>query len=260
MRAIWKGALSFGLVHIPVRLYSATSPQKLSFRQLHKKCHSPVRYKKFCPTCQRELAEEEISRGYEYQKGKFVLLEDEELAQTSQDHENIQIKAVHAQTEVDPIYFDKTYYLEASEGGVKAYSLLRQALLDKSAFALALIKLRTKSTLCLVRPYGDTLLSLTTLFYADQIRSSEEISHSLTETVPEELKMAHSLLDNLSASFQPEKYSDEERQAIEELIEKKLAGESIAVAPPSEGKVIDLVEALKASVEATKPRRTRKKA
>lgn len=257
MKAIWKGAVSFGLVHIPVRLYPATSRNEIHFRLLHKACRSPVRFKRFCPACQQDLEEGQITRGYEYQRGKFVLLDGEELAGTNPQREHIQIQSFHSLAEVDPIYYDKTYYLEAADGGVKAYSLLRQALAEKSAVALALFQLRTKNSVCLVRPFADNLLTLTTLFYATEVRSTEEFSSGQVQVAPEELKMAYTLIDNLTVPFQPEKYDDEQRIAMEKLIAEKLKGEDVVQAPVATAQVIDLVEALKASVEATKPTKKR---
>jgi DNA end-binding protein Ku len=262
MKAIWKGALSFGLVHIPVRLYPAISRGEIHFRLLHKECRSPVRFKRFCPACNRDLEEEEIIRGYEYQRGKFVLLEGEELSAAISRRDNIQIQSFHNLSEVDPIYFDKTYYLEAQEGGQRAYSLLREALAQRNTVALALFQLRTKDSLCLVRPFAHNLLALTTVFYADEVRSIEEFSSGRIQAEPQELAMANTLIENLTAPFQLEKYSDQKQQAMEKLIEEKLKGEELTEAPvPATGQVIDLVEALKASVEATgKPKRARKKA
>lgn len=261
MRAIWTGALSFGLVHIPVKLYPAIASQKISFRQLHQACQTPIRYQKVCPTCRKELAEEEIQKGFEYQKGKFVLFEPEELERANPKRENIQIQAFHKSKEVDPLYFDKSYYLEATAGGTKAYRLLVEALESKEAVALALFQLRTHESLCLVRP-TDGLLTLTTLFYAQEVRKSDQFLKSREETTEGELEMAKTLIDNLSRPFQPEEYENQEQAVLMELVEKKLKGEEIATAPQISGQVIDLVEALKASVEATaKPKkRTRKKA
>jgi DNA end-binding protein Ku len=261
MKAIWKGALSFGLVHIPVRLYPAVSRHQLHFRLLHKKCKSPVRYKKFCPACKLDLEEEDIVKGYEYQKDKFVLLDDDELSETQAAQENIQIKSFHALSEIDPVYFEKTYFLDAPGGGAKAYGLLLQALTEKGTVAVASFQLRSKNSLCLVRPYG-ALLSLTTLLYADEIRSPEELSSGPVQATEEELKMAHVLIDELTEPFQPEKYNDEQQLAMEKIISQKLKGQEVVEAPaPGTGQVIDLMEALRESVEATHStkKRARKK-
>lgn len=271
MKTLWKGAVSFGLVNIPVSMYVATENKDISFRYLHKECMSPVKYQKFCPSCNREIAPDDIVRGYEYQRGSYVVVNEEDLASIPLENtKTIDILDFVELLQVDPIYFDKSYYLEPAAGGEKAYALIVEAMRQTGKIAIAKVMIRTKQSLAALR-VKDDLLVMETIFYPDEIRSAAGLNRGLvaSQIQEKELNMAVNLIENLSVSFEPERYSDEYRQALWELLEAKIAGREV-VAPQVQaepGKVVDLMEALKASVQIaeeerqgkTKKKTTRKK-
>ena len=252
-RAIWSGTISFGLVSIPVRLYTATQSHDVHFHLLHKKDGVRLQNVRWCPKDEKAVPWDEVVRGFEYAKGNYVPITEEDL-----DH--LPVKTVHTidisdfvkLEEVDPIYYDKAYYLAPEETGAKAFVLLRQALQQTRRAAVAKVAIRDKESLCLVRPYLD-VLSLDTLFYANEIRSTKEIAVDGIGVSPKEIEMAVSLIENLSDSFDPQRYHDEYQAALKKLINAKVAGAPLP-APPSERgeKIVDLMEALRASVEATR--------
>jgi DNA end-binding protein Ku len=252
-RAIWSGTISFGLVSIPVRLYTATQSHDVHFHLLHKKDGVRVQNVRWCPKDEKAVPWDEVVRGFEYAKGNYVPIAEEDL-----DH--LPVKTVHTVDisdfvkleEVDPIYYDKAYYLAPEETGAKAFVLLRQALEQTRRAAVAKVAIREKESLCLVRPYQD-VLSMDTLFYANEIRSTKNIAVDAVGVSPKEIEMAVSLIENLSDSFDPQRYHDEYQAALKKLIDAKVAGAPLP-APPSERgeKIVDLMEALRASVEATR--------
>src|SRR5579884_3693353 len=240
MRSIWKGAVSFGLVTIPVKLYTATEDKDVRFHMLHKTDGSRVEYRKFC-------AEEGIE------------LENEDIVK---DLESIPLSTSHAVEivefvdlpEVDPIYFQKSYYLEPQEGAAKPYALLREAMQRANKVALAKVVLRDKEHLATVRVYGDALV-METLFYPDEIRDAGQLEGLTGSKLSDkEIDMAINLIEALSAEFDPAKYKDEYREALLELINQKIEGKPIEAAPAAKPapKVMDLFETLRASVEAAK--------
>lgn len=269
MRTLWKGAVSFGLVNIPVAMYVATEKKDVKFNYLHQQCMTPIQYRKFCPSCDKEISPEEIVRGYEYQKGNYVVINEEDLERIPLENtKTIDILDFVNLAQVDPIYFDKSYYLEPSAGGEKAYTLLIEAMQQTSKVALARVVIRSKQSLAALR-VKDRYLLMETLFFPDEIRSPQSLSSGLepSRLHENELKMAVSLVDNLSTDFDPGKYSNEYRQALWEMIEAKIAGQEIVSPQPSAqpGKVVDLMEALKASIQLAEKnqapkKRTRKKA
>ena len=253
MRTLWKGAVSFGLVNIPVKMYVATENKDIKFNYLHQECMSPIQYRKYCPRCDRELNSEEIVRGYEYQKGNFVVINEEDLERIPLENtKTIDIFDFVNLQQVDPIYFDKSYYLEAAPGGEKAYSLLIEAMTQTEKVAIARVIIRTKQSLAALR-VKDKVLLMETIFYPDEIRSPAGLSPGLEadKLHENEVKMAVSLIDNLSVDFEPGKYHDEYRQALRELIDAKIVGKEVVNAPAvsDKGKVVDLMEALQASVK-----------
>lgn len=259
MKTLWKGAVSFGLVNIPVSMYVATENKDISFRYLHKECMSPVKYQKFCPSCNREIAPDDIVRGYEYQRGSYVVVNEEDLASIPLENtKTIDILDFVELLQVDPIYFDKSYYLEPAAGGEKAYALIVEAMRQTDKIAIAKVMIRTKQSLAALR-VKDDLLVMETIFYPDEIRSAAGLNRGLvaSQIQEKELNMAVNLIENLSVSFEPERYSDEYRQALWELLEAKIAGREV-VAPQVQaepGKVVDLMEALKASVQIAEEER-----
>ncbi len=253
MRTLWKGAVSFGLVNIPVKMYVATENKDIKFNYLHQECMSPIQYRKYCPRCDRELNSEEIVRGYEYQKGNFVVINEEDLERIPLENtKTIDIFDFVNLQQVDPIYFDKSYYLEAAPGGEKAYSLLIEAMTQTEKVAIARVIIRTKQSLAALR-VKDKVLLMETIFYPDEIRSPAGLSPGLEagKLHENEVKMAVSLIENLSVDFEPGKYHDEYRQALRELIDAKIVGKEVVNAPAvsDKGKVVDLMEALQASVK-----------
>ncbi|MGI5922011.1 MAG: Ku protein [Syntrophomonadaceae bacterium] len=259
MRTLWKGAVSFGLVNIPIRMYVATERKDIKFNYLHKECMSPVRYQKYCAQCNREITNEEIVRGYEYQKGNYVLLNEEDLERIPlESTKTVDILDFVELSEVDPIYFDKTYYLEPSEGGEKAYALLVEAMTATAKVAIAKVLIRSKQSLAALR-VKDRVLIMETIFYPDEIRSPASLNLGVDKAKlhDNEIKMAVSLIENLSSNFDPSKYEDEYRKALWEVIQAKIVGKEVVNPEPAVGKgnVVDLMEALKASLKLTEENR-----
>ena len=253
-RPIWRGVITFGMVSIPVGLYTATQEKDLSFNQIHSVCGSRVRYQKFCPVCDRVVEPEEIERGYEYAKGHYAIVNDE-------DFESLPVPSKHTisvdtfvkREQVDPVYYDKAYYLMPEEAGKKPFALLVKALNQKGVTALSKIALRNKEHMCLLIVQEGKIL-LETLYYPDEIRQPEEIDVDDVKVDDRELKMALSLVELMEGEFEPERFKDEDREALMERIQDKVAGKDIVEAPeaPAPGRVIDIMDALKQSVEAAR--------
>jgi len=255
MRSLWKGAISFGLVTIPVKMYAATESKEIKFNYLHKECKTPINYQKVCPVCNKKLTTEDIVKGYEYEKGKYVVLQDEDFEKLPLDSiKAVQILDFVDLKEIDHVYYMKSYFLAPADFGAKGYKLLYQALLDTGKIAIAKIFLRTKENLATLRIYQNCLM-LETMFYPDEVRSTQSIPELDLEGIQvheNELKMAKSLIENLTAPFEPSKYTSTYRQKLYELIEAKIADNEITeVQKPQEVKIVDLMEGLRASVKAT---------
>src|SRR5919109_893829 len=254
-RAIWSGTISFGMVSIPVRLYTATQSHDVSFHLLHNNCGARLKNIRWCPKHEKAVPWEQVEKGFEFSKGKYVPVRDEDL-------DKLPVKSVHSVEisdfvkleEVDPIYFDKAYYLAPEETGVKAFTLLREALKETGRAAVAKVAIRDKENLCLVRPYED-VLSMETMLYANEIRSTEDVAVDGTKVSPKELQMAVSLVENLSDTFDPERYEDDYQVALKKVIKAKVEGAPLPeIAEEKGAKVVDLMEALRASIEQTKKR------
>jgi DNA end-binding protein Ku len=255
-RTMWKGAISFGLVSIPVRLYPATEEKGLKFNQLHDEDHGRIKYQRVCAIDGEEVPFEHIVKGYEYEKDKYVVLTDEDFdAVPVESSRAIDILQFVDLEEIDPMYYKKTYYLIPEEMGVKAYTLLREAMSQTGRVGIAKVSFRDKEHLAALR-FRDDVFLLETMFWPDEIRAADfdEIGESGKIKVrPQEVQMAESLIENLTSSFNPEEFHDGYREALLQVVEKKVAGEDIEVIPEAEpSKVVDLMEALKASVAATK--------
>ena len=259
MRSIWRGAISFGMVSIPVKLYSATEQKDVRFRLLHKTDGAPIKEKRVCTADGKEVEWEDLVRGYEVGKGEYVILDPEEIDEAKPESATtIEIGDFVKLTEIDPIYFEKSYFLEPTDVGAKPFTLLKRALEETGRTAVARVVIRTKERLATIRPYDDTLI-LETMFWPDEIRSTGSLDvpegHEATVRA-KELDMARSLVENLSDRFKPEEYRDEYRVALEELIARKLKGEQrSAKRRKPEPKVTDLMDALKQSVEASRSSR-----
>ena len=258
MRSIWKGAVSFGLVTIPVSMYTATENRTPKFKQLRGSDHSPIRYRRVAETDGEEVPYDQIVRGYEVEKGKYVVFTDEELEAATPDSRAKLVDVVQFvdASEIDAIHYKQTYYLAPETTGIKAYKIFVDALEDTDKVALAKVAIREKQHMATLR-VNDGVLVMETMYWPDEIRSPEfEELETEVEVRPEEVAMAKSLIENLTRSFEASEWVDTSREAVEELAAKKVAGEEI-VAPeaPEPTKVVDLLEALKASVEATKSKR-----
>jgi DNA end-binding protein Ku len=240
------------MVSIPVRLFAATEDKDVSFHQLHKEDHSRIRYKKWCPEDDEEVPQDEIVRAYEVAKDKYVELTDEDLDKLPLPSKHtIELSAFVQADEIDPIYYQKTYYLEPEETGRKPYALLVKVLESKGATGVAKIALRNKEHLCALRPVDGSLI-LETLHYPDEIREHEERPPKVAVN-EREVAMAGSLVDALTEPFDPSKYHDNYREAVLELIDSKTEGREVVEPEGSEpGKVTDLMAALRASVESAR--------
>jgi len=262
IRPIWKGALSFGLVYVPVKLYAATEQKDVRFNYLHEKCKNPVQYRRFCPYCQVEVPMEEIVRGYEYEKGKYVIIKEDDFEKLSgaESGRSIEILDFVNLVEIDPIYYEKAYYLAPSEGGAKVYELFRRAVAETGKVAVARVIIRNREALAAIRVSGNILI-MSTMHYPDEIRQAgtlPELNYQV-DLHENEVNMAVNLINSLSAEFRPEKYTDTYRQALMEVIQARIAGEAVAVPEkPEAGKVVDLMEALKASIEIAREEREKK--
>jgi DNA end-binding protein Ku len=256
-RAIWSGAVSFGLVAVPVKLYPATEQQDIRFHQFKEGTKQRIRYKRVSEQTGREVDFEDIVKGYEVDKDKFVIVTPEELeAAAPEKTRTIEIEDFVDLADIDPIYYEKTYYLapEDQAGAEKAYALLLKAMNDEGKVGIGRFVMRTKEYLAAIRPM-DGILALETMYFPDEIRQSSEV-----ENVPvraragdRELKMAKQLIGTLATDWDPKRYHDEYRERILKLIRDKARGKEVVLQEaPSETRVRDLMEALKASIEATK--------
>ena len=266
MRTIWNGSISFGLVNIPVGLALATAPKArssdVSFRMLHRECKTPIKQKRWCPVHDREVGPDEIVKGWEVAKGEFVIVEDADIEaiQDADDSRAIEISRFVPLDEVDPVYFDRTYYLAPASAPAarRPYVLLLEALKDTGMAAVGRFILRGNETFCLIRPRGEAL-ALETLFVAEDVRSQAEIEEAVEETKVKkpELDLARQVIDSLVAEFDPNELQSTYRRDLRALLESKLSGEPMAKPEEvPEAPVIDLMEALRASVaEASKSKK-----
>jgi len=254
-RPIWKGAISFGLVTIPVSMHTAVESKSFSFNQLHAEDQGRIGYKRVCKVCDKEVTFDDIVKGYEYEKDHYVVFEDDELDRgVDGSPRTIDIVRFVPLNEIDPVYFQKPYYLAPVEAsGVKAYKLLAQALGDDGRVALCKVSFREKEHLAVMRIVDDAIV-LETMHWPDEIRAADfDVLDIDVEPSEQEIAMAKMLIDNLTGPFEPEAFKDTYREKLEQLVEAKVEGREILVAEPEEsGKVLDLMSALKASVEATK--------
>jgi DNA end-binding protein Ku len=255
-RAIWSGAISFGLVNVPVKLYSATSPKSVRFHQLSSKTGARIRQKRVDPTTDEEVPYEDIVKGYEITPDRYVLISTEELeALDPKATRTIDIEEFVDLAEIDPIYYDHSYYLAPAAGGAKAYRLLVDAMRESGKVGIGRVVLRSKQQLCALRPTGEAL-TLSTMLFGDEVLSPDRLdeldSVNEAEASERELTMAQQLIDSLSADFEPDKYHDEYRERVLNLIERKAAGEEIAIQPQAEEPAAapDLMAALEASLAA----------
>jgi DNA end-binding protein Ku len=260
MRSIWSGAISFGLVSVPVRMFPATESKEVRFHFLHKKDLTPIAYEKVRRDDREPVDQDEIVRGFEIEKGRYVPLEDEDLDRLDVElTHSIDICDFVELEEIDPVYFRKAYYLLPGEGAEKPYRLLARALEETGKVGIAKVVIRNKQHLAALRPYEDVLL-LETMYYADEVRSPQALDGDLgsAKLQKAEVEMAKSLVENLSEPFKPEKYDDTYRKELLDLIHAKAEGQPLPErAAEDEGEVVDLMAALRESVERTKKQRKR---
>lgn len=265
MHTMWKGTISFGLVNIPVKMHAATENKDIRLRQLHKECKSPIKYEKICPVCDKEVGNDDIVKGYEYAKNKFVILDEDDLNELKKEQTDKAVEIIDfvKLEEIDPIYFEKSYYLSPNEGGNKAYSLLRTALEETGKIGVAKMMIRSKERLAVIRIYENTLV-VETIHYPDEVRAAQDVPNvpEKVETPEKELTTAKMLIEQLTTEFDPEKYKDEYRTALLDLIEeKKNKDETTTVKTKSKpDNVTNLMDALEASLDKAKKDKLKKKA
>jgi DNA end-binding protein Ku len=252
---VWKGHVTFGLVSFPVKLYTAARSETISFNQLHKTDHSRVKQVLYCQAEDIPIARADIVKGYEYEKGRWVVVEDEEIKRMAPaSAKAMEILEFVKSSEVDPVYFESSYYMAPDEAGERPYALLYEALERTGYTGVAKITMHNREHIALFRP-GPTGLMMHTMYYADEVRSVEEFRTDKTLVKEKELELATMLIESLAAEFQPEKYRDAYRDNLRALIDAKIQGKEVVAPPqPEAARVIDIMEALKQSLAiARKP-------
>lgn len=247
-----KSVIAFGMVAIPIAMYTSTQDNDIRFNQLHKEDNSRIRYKKTCGHCGKEVTSRDIVKGFEYDKDKYVVVTDEDIEKIKTEKEkSIQILHFAELDQISPVYYEKTYQVAPEVGGEKAFELLRTALMGEKKVAIGKTVLGTKDTLMAIIPREDGML-ISTMFYADEVKDLQK-QYTQPEVNEQELNMAKLLINSMDTPFDPAAYKDEYQEKLRELLETKISGQEI-VAPQEDkgGKVIDLMEALKASVETAK--------
>lgn len=262
MRAIWKGSISFGLVYIPIAVYPATREEKLSFRQLRATDLSPIKYKKVAEADSKEVSADQIVKGFEYERGQYVVMKEEDFAKVRiESTHSIDITDFVDLGHVDPKFFYKPYFLEPQKGGEKAYALLHKALTGTGKIGIAKVVISNREHLASVKPDG-LFLILELMHFASEILSPEELKNGPVSSITDkELKMAQTLIESMSAAWEPEKYRDEYRNAVMEIIERKAQHKEVAGKPAPALRatnVVDLVKVLQESLnrnQSIKPKR-----
>ena len=246
---VWKGHLTFGLISMPVRMFAAARGERISFNQLHKECHSRLKQPLFCPVCNRNVERSEIVKGYEYEKDQYVLFSEEELDKIEPSSARVmEILEFVKLSEMDPLYFDSSYYVSPEDAGVKAYQLLMKAMEESGYGAIAKLTMHQREHIVIVRP-GTKGMTLHTMFYSNEIRAAEAVPTDKIEIKDQEKKLAQQLIESLAAPFDPQKYRDEYQENLKAMISAKLKGQQVTeVAQPHLAPVIDLMEALKKSL------------
>src|SRR6201998_596991 len=246
---VWKGHLTFGLISIPVRMFAAARGERISFNQLHKVCHSRLRQPLFCPVCNRQVERSEIVKGYEYEKDQYVLFSEEELDKIEPASAHVmEILEFVKLDEMDPLYFDASYYISPEDAGIKAYQLLLKGMEETGYGAIAKLTMHQREHIVIIRP-GTQGMTLHTMFYSNEIRAAEAVPSDKIELKEQEKKLAQQLIESLAAPFEPQKYRDEYQDNVRAMIAAKLKGQEVTeVAHPHMAPVIDLMEALKKSL------------
>lgn len=254
-RSIWNGVVSFGMVSIPVRMSPATSSKDIAFNELHSVCTNRLKRQRWCPHCAREVTSDEVIKGYEFSKGQYVHMTEEDFEKVPlPSKRTIDVARFVKAEEIDPIFYDTSYTLEPEDLGKKPFALFMHALSSKQMTAVARITIRKKEQLCALRPQGGNLM-LETLHYADEIRVDLAKDMPDTQLTDAEKTMAESLVDLLKGEFDAKEYTDAYREALTEVIQAKLEGKEIIAVEEAPAQVMDIMEALKLSIEQAKARR-----
>ncbi len=258
-RAMWKGAVSFGLVNVPVKLYSATEDHDISFRQVHREDGGQIRYKRVCSIDGEEVSYDDIAKGYQTEDGQMVVITDEDLKTLpNQSSKEIAVEKFVPAEQVDPMLLDKPYYLEPEKGAAKAYALLRDSLEAADRMALVTVSIRSRMNMAVLR-VRDGIIVLQTMLWPDEIRSADFANLGDVGSATErELAMANMLIESLSGDYEPEEFEDDYAQAVEAMVHAKLEGGEVKAAPAAKdgsGEVVDLLEALQRSVDKAKASR-----
>jgi DNA end-binding protein Ku len=260
MRAIWKGAVSFGLVSVPVKLYAATESHDISFRQVHAKDGGRIKYQRVCSVDGEEVAYADIAKGYETSDGQMVILDDDDLAELpASSSREISVEKFVPTDQIDPMWFEKSYYLEPEKAAAKPYALLREALKEADRVAVVTVSIRTRMTTAVLRVRDDVIV-MQTMLWPDEVRKPDFAGLSATEhaATPNELKMAKLLVETLAGDYDADEYEDDYQTAVEALVQAKLEGGEVKApeAPKkSTGEVVDLLAALQRSVDAARTSR-----
>lgn len=254
-RPVWSGHIVFGLVSIPVRLFPATTSHDIHFNLIHRKTKSRIKLQYFCPECEKVVSRDELVRGYEYEKGKYVLIEDEEIEKIRpQSSKTLEIAQFIELSEVDPVYFERSYYLAPDDGGEKAFELLTEAMRETNRAAIGKLLMRDHEYLALIRP-GRQGLVAQLMYYEDEIRKNENKVPAHPDLAKKQLDLAKSLIENLTDKFAPGNFSNDYIKSLDELIESKITGRKLKILPQRKPRAVgDLMTALQKSVEQTAKR------
>ncbi|HEU5020266.1 MAG TPA: Ku protein [Bryobacteraceae bacterium] len=250
----WKGHLTFGLVSLPVRLFTAARGETISFNQLHKEDHSRVKQVLYCQAEDKPITRDQIVKGYEYEKGKYVVIDDEDIRKVAPKTARVmEILEFVKADDVDPVYLDSSYYMAPDEGGEKPYALLFAALKKTGYYGVAKVAMHNREHIVILRP-GQHGMLLHTMYFADEVRKTEEFRTDIDNIREKELALALNLVESLAADFEPQKYSDNYRDNLRKMIQAKIEGNSVVETPETHiAPVIDIMEALKKSLEMRKP-------
>jgi DNA end-binding protein Ku len=250
----WKGHLTFGLVSLPVRLFTAARGETISFNQLHKEDHSRVKQVLYCQAEDKPITRDQIVKGYEYEKGKYVVIDDEDIRKVAPKTARVmEILEFVKADDVDPVYLDSSYYMAPDEGGEKPYALLFAALKKTGYYGVAKVAMHNREHIVILRP-GQHGMLLHTMYFADEVRKTEEFRTDTENIRDKELALALNLVESLAAEFEPQKYSDNYRDNLRKMIQAKIEGNSVVETPETHiAPVIDIMEALKKSLEMRKP-------
>jgi DNA end-binding protein Ku len=257
VRAIWKGAVSFGLVSVPVKLYAATESHDISFRQVHAKDGGRIKYQRVCSIDGEEVPYADIAKGYETEDGQMVILDDEDMAELpASSSREISVEKFVPREQIDPMWLEKSYYLEPDKAAAKPYALLREAIKEADRMAVVTVSLRTRMTTAVLRVHGDVIV-MQTMMWPDEIRepSFAGLDAADMDVKPQELKMARMLVETLAGDYDPDEFEDDYATAVEALVQAKLEGGEVTHTErekPSGGEVVDLLAALQKSVDAAK--------